>query len=201
MVKPNRLPSAKRRRLVVEALVELAGGQDPRQITTAAIAERLDLTQGTLFHHFGSKQAIWEAALDWMAVRLLRRVDAAAAAAGSPLAGLRATFRAHAEFLAEHPGAPRILFAELQCAEASPLRGLAQVLMRRYAERVALLLEAGKAQGQLPITLEVEPAALLFLGALQGLLVQAAIADDPQAIRRDAPKVFAAYCRGLHGQA
>lgn len=201
MVKPNRLPSAKRRRLVVEALVELAGGQDPRQITTAAIAERLDLTQGTLFHHFGSKQAIWRAALDWMAVRLLRRVDAAAAAADSPLAALRATFLAHADFLAEHPGAPRILFAELQCAEASPLRSLAQVLMRRYAERVARIIEAGKAQGQLPATLEVEPAALLFLGALQGLLVQAAVADAPQAVRLEAPKVFAAYCRGLHGPA
>ena len=54
-----------------------------------------------LFRHFPSKDAIWEAVMEWVAERLLARVDRAAAQAASPVAALQAIFLAHADFVAE----------------------------------------------------------------------------------------------------
>lgn len=191
------LPAETRRAVTVEAVIELAAERDPGEITTAAIASHMKLTQGALFRHFPSKDAIWEAVMEWVAERLLARVDRAAAQAASPLAALQAIFLAHADFVAEHPGVPRMLFGELQRAEATPAKRLARALLERYGERIRRLLEAGKAAGEVSAALDIEAAATLFVGTLQGLIMQSMLAGDLLRIRRDAPRVFAIYLAGI----
>jgi TetR/AcrR family transcriptional regulator len=111
------LPAEKRRAVTIEAVVALAAEQNPNDITTAAIAKHMGLTQGALFHHFASKDAILQAVMEWVAERLLSRVDKAVQAAPTPLAALEAMFMAHVGFVIEHPWVPRMLFGELQRAE------------------------------------------------------------------------------------
>ena len=49
---PKHLPADERRAVTVESVVALAGSQNPSEITTAAIAKHMNLTQGALFRHF-----------------------------------------------------------------------------------------------------------------------------------------------------
>ena len=191
------LPAETRRAVTVEAVIELAAERDPGEITTAAIASHMKLTQGALFRHFPSKDAIWEAVMEWVAERLLARVDRAAAQATSPLAALQAIFLAHADFVAEHPGVPRMLFGELQRAGATPAKRLARTLLERYGERIRARLEAGKAAGEVSAALDVDAAVTLFVGTLQGLIMQSMLAGELARIRRDAPRVFAIYLAGI----
>ena len=191
------LPAETRRAVTVEAVIELAAERDPGEITTAAIASHMKLTQGALFRHFPSKDAIWEAVMEWVAERLLARVDRAAALAASPVAALQAIFLAHADFVAEHPGVPRMLFGELQRAEATPAKRLARTLLERYGERIRGRLEAGKAAGEVSAALDIDAAVILFVGSLQGLIMQSMLAGDLLRIRRDAPRVFAIYLAGI----
>ena len=191
------LPAETRRAVTVEAVIELAAERDPGEITTAAIASHMKLTQGALFRHFPSKDAIWEAVMEWVAERLLARVDRAAAQAASPLAALQAIFLAHADFVAEHPGVPRMLFGELQRAEATPAKRLARTLLERYGERIRGRLEAGKAAGEVSAALDIDAGVILFVGTLQGLIMQSMLAGDLLRIRRDAPRVFAIYLAGI----
>ena len=191
------LPAETRRAVTVEAVIELAAERDPGEITTAAIASHMKLTQGALFRHFPSKDAIWEAVMEWVAERLLARVDRAAALAASPVAALQAIFLAHADFVAEHPGVPRMLFGELQRAEATPAKRLARTLLERYGERIRGRLEAGKAAGEVSAALDIDAAVILFVGTLQGLIMQSMLAGDLLRIRRDAPRVFAIYLAGI----
>lgn len=191
------LPAETRRAVTVEAVIELAAERDPGEITTAAIASHMKLTQGALFRHFPSKDAIWEAVMEWVAERLLARVDRAAAQAASPVAALQAIFLAHADFVAEHPGVPRMLFGELQRAGATPAKRLARTLLERYGERIRARLEAGKAAGEVSAALDVDAAVTLFVGTLQGLIMQSMLAGDILRIRQDAPRVFAIYLAGI----
>ena len=191
------LPAETRRAVTVEAVIELAAERDPGEITTAAIASHMKLTQGALFRHFPSKDAIWEAVMEWVAERLLARVDRAAAQAASPVAALQAIFLAHADFVAEHPGVPRMMFGELQRAGATPAKRLARTLLERYGERIRARLEAGKAAGEVSAALDVDAAVTLFVGTLQGLIMQSMLAGELARIRRDAPRVFAIYLAGI----
>jgi AcrR family transcriptional regulator len=194
---PNHLPANERRAVTVGAVIELAGSQNPGEITTAAIAKHMNLTQGALFRHFSSKAAIWEAVMDWVAERLLARVDRSAEGAGSPLAAMEAVFMSHVEFVAEHPGVPRMMFEELQRAEPTPARRTVQKLIQRYRERLNQLIERGKRSGELPKSLDGEAAATLFIGTIQGLVMQSLLAGDVKRMRREAPRVFAIYRRGI----
>lgn len=191
------LPADERRAVTVEAVVELAGSQNPSEITTAAIAKHMNLTQGALFRHFPTKDAIWQAVMEWVAERLLERIDCAAQGIDSPLAAMQAIFMSHVEFVAEHPGVPRMMFGELQRAEQTAPKRIVQALIRRYGERLYRLIEAGKACGELSAALDTEAATTLFIGTIQGLVMQSLLAGDVERIRQDAPRVFAIYQRGI----
>lgn len=191
------LPADERRAVTVEAVVELAGSQNPSEITTAAIAKHMNLTQGALFRHFPTKDAIWQAVMEWVAERLLARIDSAAQGIESPLAAMQAIFMSHVEFVAEHPGVPRMMFGELQRAEQTTPKRIVQTLILRYGERLHRLIEAGKACGELSAALDTEAAATLFIGTIQGLVMQSLLAGNVERIRHDAPRVFAIYQRGI----
>jgi len=191
------LPAEERRAVTVEAVVELAAEQNPSDITTAAIAKRMGLTQGALFRHFPNKDAILQAVMEWVAERLLFRVEKAVQAAPSPLAALEAMFMAHVAFVIEHPGVPRMLFGELQRAEETGPKRMVQTLIRRYGERLRHLIEDGKTHGELDADIDTEASAILFIGTVQGLVMQSLLAGDLGRIRDDAPRVFAIYRRGI----
>ena len=195
--RPQYLSAEERRAATVQAVVDLAAEQNPADITTTAIADRMGLTQGALFRHFPNKDAILEATMTWVGERLLVRVDKAAEGAKSPAAALEAMFMAHIDFVARHPGVPRLLLGELQHADDSLPKQMVRTLLQQYGVRLRRLLDAGKAQGEFDRALDVDAAAVLFIGTVQGLVMQSLLAGKVGQIRRAAPGVFAIYRRGI----
>ena len=195
--RPQYLSAEERREATVQAVVDLAAEQNPAEITTTAIADRMGLTQGALFRHFPTKHAILEATMTWVGERLLERVDKAAEGTKSPAAALEAMFMAHIDFVAKHPGVPRMLFGELQRSSETLAKRMVQTLIRQYEQRLRRVMEAGKVQGELDADLNVDAAAVLFIGTIQGLVMQSLLAGKVSRIRRDAPGVFAIYRRGI----
>lgn len=90
-----------------------------------------------------------------------------------------------------------MLFGELQHAKSTPAKRQVQTLLQRYAERLHRLIEMGKANGELSSTLDSKAAATLFIGTIQGLVMQSLLAGDVERMRGDAPRVFAIYQRGI----
>lgn len=195
--KPKNLPADQRRAVTVEAVIALAAEQNPSEITTAAIAKRMNLTQGALFRHFPSKDAIWQAVMEWVAEHLLARVDSAIAAEKSPLLALEAVFMTHIDFVAKHPGVPRMLFGQLQHSEDTAPKRMARTLIGRYAERVSALIISGKTQGEIDVATNITAATTLFIGTVQGLVMQSLLAADVQLLRTQAPGAFAIFKRGI----
>ncbi|MEO7399719.1 MAG: TetR family transcriptional regulator, partial [Polaromonas sp.] len=94
----SKQPTETRQAGLVEAALLLAAQRSPADITTGDLARAVGITQGAVFRHFASKEAVWLAALDWAAATLMTRLQAAAdaelatAQGDSPLAALRAVF-------------------------------------------------------------------------------------------------------------
>ena len=195
--KSKNLPADQRRAVTVEAVIELTAEQNPGDITTAAIAQRMNLTQGALFRHFSSKDAIWQAVMEWVAERLLLRVDRAMQGTDSPLQALEAVFMTHIEFVVAHPGVPRLLFGELQRAEDTPAKRMARTLIGAYGERLRGLIDTGKARGEVASDVDTAAAVVAFIGSIQGLVMQSLLSGKAGQMRADAPGAFAIYRRGI----
>lgn len=191
------LPADQRRAITVEAVIDLAAEQNPGSITTTAIARHMNVTQGALFRHFANKAEIWRAVMEWVAERLLVRVDKAASAAPTSLAALEAVFMTHAEFISTHPGVPRMMFGELQRAEDTAAKTVVRTMVRKYTERVAVLLENGKLAGEVDPDVDTVAAGTLFVGTIQGLVMQSLLAGDISNLKARANGVFAIYRRGI----
>lgn len=191
------LTAEERRNVTIETVIQLAGEQNPSEITTATITERMKLSQGALFRHFPTKDALWGSVMEWVAARLMSRIDHAVKDVASPLDALQAMFMAHVGFITDHPGVPRMMFGELQRSESTAPKRMAQTLIKRYGEKVRALLERGQALGEIDAELDITAAATLFVGTIQGLVMQSLLAGDVRRIRTEAPAVLQIYLRGV----
>ena len=85
----------------------------------------------------------------------------------------------------------------MQRAEQTAPKRRVLTLIERYGERLYRLIEKGKACGELSAELDTEAAVTLFIGTIQGLVMQSLLAGNVERIRDDAPRVFAIYQRGI----
>ena len=195
----RRLSSDERRNEIVQAVLDLAGEHGPDAVTTQAIADRIGVTQGALFRHFPDKEAIWLAVFDWVRAALGAAVDAAIDAKASPLVNLERAFRAHVGLVAKHPGVPRALYHELQMAGDSRVRAAVRAMVGDYRRRLMRLFEQAKGRGELPRDLDAALATVLFIGAVQGLVIQAALAGGGVTLEKRAQPMFALLLDGYRG--
>jgi TetR/AcrR family transcriptional regulator len=192
-----RLPTEERQAAIVAAALELARDCSPVLITTSDIAAAVGVTQGAVFKHFPTKDAIWLAAMKWVRQQLLAALESAAASAPTPLAALRAVFRAHVDFVVAHPGVPRFIFHELQQPADSAAKQEVRAVLQGYRKLLMGLLGAAVRQGQAPADLDQEAAATMFVGIVQGLVMQSMLSGKPAAMRAQGDRVFALYVRGI----
>lgn len=197
--RPRRLPASDRRREVVCAVLELACERGPEAITTQAIADRIGLTQGALFRHFPDKEAIWLAVFARVREALAEAYENAVDQAASPVARIEQAFLGHVAFLAANPGVPRIMFHELQYPGVSPVRAEVREMIAAYRRRLSRLFTQAKAAGELPASLDAALAPVLFIGAVQGLVIQSSLTGDEAGMAGRARKLFPMLMDGYRG--
>lgn len=198
MQQPSKyLPADERRAVTVAAVIELAAQQNPSAISTAAIAKHMSVTQGSLFRHFANKDAILESVMNWVAQRLLARIDNAMQNQTTAIAALQAAFMTHIQFISEHPGVPRLLFGELQRKENTAAKKLVTALLGQYRQRIQQTLEQGKQNQELHSELDSSVAAQLFIGSIQGLVVQSIVTGNSGSLQQEAKDIFVLYQRAI----
>lgn len=192
-----RLSTEERQAEIVLAALRLAREASPALITTTDIAKAIGVTQGTVFKHFPTKDAIWLAAMRWVRETLPRRLQAAADQAATPVDALAAMFRAHVEFVIAHPGVPRFIFHELQQPADSAAKLEVRAVLQAYRKLLRGRLDESIRQRLVSPDLDPEAAATGFIGLIQGLVMQSMLTGDTAAMRRQADAIFAVYRRGL----
>lgn len=191
------MPTEERQAEIIAAALTLARERSPAQITTGDIAEAIGLTQGALFRHFPSKEAIWLAAMQWVREELMRRIESAAAAATGPMNALQAVFEAHVDFAASLPGVPRLIFHELQQPADSATKREVRSLLQHYRKLLVHLLVSAADQGEAERELDTDSAATMFIGLIQGLVMQSMLAGRTSGMRQQAEGLFRLFRRSL----
>jgi TetR/AcrR family transcriptional repressor of nem operon len=126
--------------------------------TAVGLAEVLTAAQvpkGSFYHYFGSKEAFGEAVLDTYFADYLERMDALLAQPGTAAQRLIAYFRDWLDSQTGDEGQSRCLVVKLG-AEVCDLSESMRAALKRgtggITERLARCIEAGRADGSLPMT-------------------------------------------------
>lgn len=181
----------------VQAVLALAACQNPADITTEAVATRMGLTQAALFRHFPTKDMLWQEVLQWATKELFAAIEQAAVEASSPLDALEQIYRTHITFIARHPGVPRVLFAELQNPVGTEARKIVRNMLARYGVLLESIISSGIAKKEIDPCVDGRVAATMFIGTLQGQVIQAMIAGDKSTLPAHAEKPFLLLRRAL----
>ncbi len=170
-------PHEERKAEIIRSTLELAAEQGVRKVTTQAIADRVGIAQPTVFRHFKSRDAIFAAAIDWLAGELFRTIERSLGGDAPPDERLRRLLEAQLGFVARHKGLPRVLFSDRLHLESPALKETVQRVMERYTARVAGLIREGAGAGRFRRDLDPEDAARYVAALVQGLVMRWSVFD------------------------
>lgn len=193
----SRQSTESRQAEIIATMVRLSAERSPADITTTDIAKAMNVTQGALFRHFATKEAIRLAVVDWIEAQLMRELMAAQERAPDALNALKAMFMAHVGFAKTYPGAPRLIFAELQHAGESPVKQRVAQLMQHYRQTVDHTLAAAVETKLIRANVDRPSAAALFLGAIQGVVIQSMLGASTAQMEQQAAGILELYLAAL----
>lgn len=167
-----RKPADLRRIEIIEAVLHLSVEVGPDRLGTPAVAAAVDISQPAIFRHFPTREALWVAVAEHVAMRMRAGWAEAEAGAPSPEAALRRIVEAQARLVAGEPSILAIVFShELRVSNPA----LAAVFRGLMAELTGRLVAAFTPLGP-RATVEPKDAALLVLGLLQGIALRWSLA-------------------------
>lgn len=198
----KRLAADERREEIIRVTLDLAAKQGIDDITTQDMAQAMGVTQSAVFRHFLSKDAIWLAVMQWVSDRLMDVLGRATEQGQNPLDALQRMFFAQVDFIAGHPAIPRVLTSEHLHGRSKVLRRLVTEIMLGYEAKVAGLLADAQAQGLARADLDVHAAATLYLGMIQGLVLQTSILHGQRTLTArtlaaEAARTFPVYLQAI----
>ena len=193
----KRLGADERREEIIRVTLDLAAKQGVDDVTTQDMAQAMGVTQGAVFRHFASKDAIWLAVMQWVREQLMGVLGRAAARGRDPLDALQRMFFAHIDFIASHPAIPRVLMSEHLHGRNAVLRQLVTEIMLGYEAKIAGLLQDAQTQGMARDDLDAHAAATLYIGMIQGLVLQTSILHGKRTLAAEAARTFPVFLQAV----
>ena len=144
---------------ILEAAAGLLAQSADADASTRAICDAAGVTSPTLYHHFGDKEGLLAAVVDFGWGAFLETKRAAAAVVHDHVADdVRAGWDNHLEFARENPNFYKLMWSPAVAASSAAFREAYQMLHER--------LELGAARGQLRMS--AETAARTVMAATTG---------------------------------
>jgi AcrR family transcriptional regulator len=144
---------------ILEAASELLARSADGDISTRAVGEAAGVTSPTLYHHFGDKEGLLAAVVDFGWAAFLKSKHTTAAVVHEHVADdIRAGWNNHLEFARKNPNFYKLMWSPAVSANSAAFREAFQMLYDR--------LELGASRGQLRVS--VEAAARMVMSAATG---------------------------------
>jgi AcrR family transcriptional regulator len=137
---------------ILRAAAELFGERGYDGVNLEDVAQRLDVTKGSLYYYFASKDELVTAAIETLGQEWTQRLERLSEArTGSPADRLRALIREHLDIaVRENPGALGLYLVPRDWPE--PQRVRIEALRRRHNAVFRRVVEEGVAGGDFVVT-------------------------------------------------
>lgn len=163
---------------IIQATLDVAADDKSRKITTQVIADKLSISQPTIFKHFKNNETLFLTVFQWVADKIFTKFDTSIADEGDlPRERLEKLITAQLAFLTGHPGVARLIFSNHVYKGPQKLKSVVQKIMNMYIQKLAEQVREGVACGQFRADVDPDEAARLFVSTIQGVIVRWSIHD------------------------
>lgn len=187
----ERKSAEERKAEIVGAALDLMSERGASEVTAQAIADRIGIAQPTVFRHFGTRNAIFRAALKFIAGQLfdlLQRVDATRSQRADER--LRGLLQRQLQIISRNRGLPRLLFSDRLHLEDPDLKKTVRSVMERYVSYVEGLILQGQGDGSFRQDLDPRTSAAFVAATVQGLLLRWSLYDFAFGLEEEAENLW-----------
>lgn len=177
--------------------MELAAEQGVKRVTTQAIADRVGIAQPTVFRHFPNRDAIFAAAIDWLARGLFGALAVFFGGVGPADERLHQLIITQLGFIEKNKGLPRVLFSDRLHLESPSLKAAVQKVMSRYMQQIGGLIHEGQQTGRFHQELDPDVAARHVAALIQGTIMRWSIFDFGFSLEGEAEELWSFVERSL----
>lgn len=150
------------RKLIIEHGCERTGIRE--------IARAVGISEGDIYRHFKSKHDILSLLVDRIGHYLIADINAAGLDRGSPLESLDGLLRSHISAIEQRRGVSFQVIAEIVGLGDRKLNGKVFETITAYVGRVREFLRSGIESGEVREDVDLDAAATLLFGMVQGLV-------------------------------
>ncbi|MFC9589430.1 TetR/AcrR family transcriptional regulator [Streptomyces sp. NPDC056944] len=176
-----RMPSAERRRQLVEAAIRAMTRDGVARTTTRSICAEAGVSLSVFHYCFDSKQALLEAAIESITGNYVARVRNAVEPGATLRETVRGALQTYWDHVTAHPGEHMLTYDLTQYALREPgFEHLARAQYEQYVASAASLIEQVGGQDREP-RVPVEVLARYLAAAIDGLTLQYLVLRDPKA--------------------
>lgn len=169
----TRLPAEARRKLIIEAAIQLFGNANYHMTTTVAVAQAAQISQANVFKYFPTKQDLYLAALDTIVQRIIKRWDLAIVDVADPFQAFIALNQMQLAMTINPHYRPEFRLLYLAAAETNEPE-ITQRLREHYqtlAAYLTQLITRAKKAGQLRPKIDPHAASWQVIGLFQHQLL------------------------------
>ena len=172
-----------RKRQIINAARKLIIQRGSEHVTVRGIAKTVGISEGAIYRHFKSKRDIFSLLADDIENNLLGDLAEASAHGNSSLEVLDSVIRSHLSAIEKRRGVSFQVIAEIISLGDKRLNKKISDNLNKYIDCLAELLSRGVKSGEVREDINLEAAAMVLFGTIQGLVNIWALSNysfDPQ---------------------
>ena len=166
---PRRRSKNERRMEVLQQLAGMLNEKTLEKITTARIAEAMDISEGLLYRYFKNKAAMYDSLIDFIEESLLGLTSRIRTSEGmSGLEQVRASVKVMLQFAEANPGLTRMMTGQVLVYEDRKLVERIERLHQALESGLKMSYRTAVAEGLLPADFDASGRASILMAALLG---------------------------------
>lgn len=186
-----------RRAQITDAALEVVAKNGLKGFTISAIAKKVGIADGNVYRHFKDKKAVIETIISEIWIALRKIVKEACSKKDTPSNCLKQIFLQHIDFLEKHKGIPRIFFSDEMYTVDKQLSFKLKENIMQYLTEIKKILKEGVRNKSLDPKLDVDAAAIAFVGLIQSTVLQWVLFGYSFSPKRRGQKIWQIYLKGI----
>ncbi|MFD1550774.1 TetR/AcrR family transcriptional regulator [Putridiphycobacter roseus] len=162
----------KRQIEIINAATTLIDEGGIQQLTTKALAEKMNFSEPALYRHFKNKTAILYSVLDYYGLGLKYKMQDLIVEEHSGIEKLKSIIEFQFEHFSKHPAIVMVIFAETSFQHEEILSKAVLNIMTNKKKKVKSIIELGQADGSIRKDIKADQLAVIFMGAMRFTILQ-----------------------------
>lgn len=185
---------------IIEAALDAIAKEGFKGLTIAAIAKKVGITNSNVYRHFTGREAIIDAIVTEVENNLKKIISDSCSTKDLSSVCLKKIFLRHIEYLEKHKGIPRVIFSDEMYSGNEQIIARLRATVKGYIDEIKKILKSGIEDKEFDPKLDVNAAAITFLGFIQSIALQWVLfrySFDP---KKRGEKIWRIYLRGIRSR-